>query len=345
MPSSASACRLLDPPPNQADVLWVHLEGSCSEDEQKQFAITGEDLYRALEQGKSLDLHGVLIRGDVMLDRLPLQAVSSLSSVNDEIVSWLKQHGVQRVRVIPGRVVVRQSRFENVIATNLAQGALLVLGEVDFQKTRFEQSVDFSKMIFSAPFSFAKVKVGFEGFFIGAQFRGPVDFSSVTFGTHTRFHKAMFMDLVTFSETQFVGVAEFLEVEFRGDADFSGTLFLSGTGFSGSVFHGPLNFSHVQVEKEMYFRFSEFIQHVSFRDSDFNSVLDLSNTKFSGEKDFTGLQLTVFPTLEGSTLRPEDVPPPRRMVNWPQIGIMVVLIILGVTFLWFSRRTKPSSSA
>ncbi len=338
----AFACQLVDPPVDQDHVLWVHLDGTCSSHDKEEHALTGDVVLDALKEGKSLDLKGVLIRGDVMLDQLPLRPLAAIAEVPSEIVTTIQERGIQEVRVIPGKMVIRDSEFENVLATNLAKGALIVRGEVDFEGSRFAQSVDFSKMIFARSFSFKEVKVGFEGFFIGAHFTDSADFSTVTFGTHTRFHKARFGGPVSFSGTTFQGVAEFLEVEFQGPADFSGSAFHSGTGFSGSNFHGPLDFSGVRVDQAMYFRFAEFAQQASFRASRFSSVLDFSNSRFLDRYDFSDVELAFPPELSRSSIRPEDVPEVQGKTPWDQIVIFSILAILILVYLWRRRTARGS---
>lgn len=340
--SPVLACQFVEPPVDQSKVLWVHLDGLCSSREQHDHALTGDEVLEALKDGKSLDLKGVLIRGEIMLDQLPLRPLSTIAGVPSEIVGSMQERGIQEVRVIPGKMVIRDSEFDKVLATNLAKGALIVMGEVDFEGSRFLQSVDFSKMVFAGAFSFKEVDVGFEGFFIGAHFMGSADFSTVTFGTHTRFHQARFGGPVSFSGTEFRGVAEFLEVEFHGPADFSQSAFRNGTGFSGSHFHGPLDFSGVRVDQAMYFRFAEFAQQASFRESRFSSVLDFSNSRFLDQYDFSGVKLAVHPDLSGSSIRPEDVPEVRKTPPWKQIVMLAILTSLILGYLWRRRTARGS---
>ena len=220
-PDIAEACRLLERPSGLEEVMWVHLDGHCSSAERREMAVTGADLLAALEQGKSVDLEGVMVAGDVMLDRLSLHPVASLPGLPLSVQEELAQRRVEKVYVIPGRIRIVAAQFEQMFATNLSDGALVILGEVDLRESVFVQSIDLSKTIFVQPAQFSGMRVDFEGFFIGSQFMQPVDFSQVVFGTHSRFHKAVFHDKATFAEVRFTGVAEFLEVVFLREADFS----------------------------------------------------------------------------------------------------------------------------
>ena len=341
----AWACRLLDPPVNRADTLWVHIEGFCLSTDQRGWAVKGADVLEALKAGKSLDFQGALVVGDIMLDQLPVQPVAEIPNIPAVIQERLHKRGLETVRVIQGAMAIRDSRFEQVLATNLVNDALVILGEVTISETTFLQSLDFSKIIFAKPLVFTNVQVEYEGFFIGAQFEQAVDFSHTIFGTHSRFHKAVFRGPVLFVEVEFQGVAEFLEVQFQQTANFSQAKFLSGTGFSGSVFHGPLDFSGVRTKQEIYFRFSEFKERVSFRNGQFQSVVDFSNSHFEGEHDFSEAEFAVQPEFAASNISvqvPISRPRFNKQSQWIIFGGLVILV--GI-YLWISRRSTGGHSA
>jgi uncharacterized protein YjbI with pentapeptide repeats len=341
-PLSAEACRLLPNSPEIENVLRVHVEGPCSPEEQEKLAVRGADILEALEQGKSVDLEGVLVVDDVMLDLLPLRDLSGHSDIPPAVRERLQQRHIPAVRVIPGALSIRHSRFEKVLATNLVEGALLMLGAVDFTGTVFQQSIDFSKTVFVGPLNFSTVRVDFEGFFIGSQFDQAVDFSQVIFGTHSRFHKAGFRDQVTFADAHFTGVAEFLEVEFQQAADFSQSHFASGTGFSGSIFNGPADFSAVTVDHEIFFRFTEFKQPVSFQHTQFHDAVDFTNARFDGGQDFSEVVFHTPPELTGSNVSLDAASGQGWRRQQAQIGIFAGLVILVLFYLWVSKGKKAA---
>ena len=336
-PMGVEACRLLPTSPGIENVFRVHVEGPCSPEEQEKFAVRGADILGALEQGRSVDLEGVLVVDDVMLDRLPLRDLSGDSDIPPAVRERLQQRRIAAVRVIPGALSVRHSRFEKVLATNLVEGALLMLEAVDFTGTVFQQSVDLSKTVFVGPLRVSHVRVDFEAFFIGSQFDQAVDFSHVIFGTHSRFHKADFRDQVTFAGAHFTGVAEFLEVEFQQTADFSKSHFASGTGFSGSVFHGPADFSAVTVDHEMFFRFTEFKQLVSFQHTEFHDVVDFTNARFDGGQDFSKVVFHTTPEWTGSNVSLDMGSGQGWRSQQAQVGIFAGLVILVLFYLWVSK--------
>ena len=340
--TNAGACRLLPIPPGSENVFWVHVEGPCLPGEETALAVKGADLLEALVQGKRIDLDHVLVVDQVMLDLLPQQALSEYPAIPPSVRKPLNEKGMTAVRVIPEAISIRHSRFEKVLATNLVEGALLILGTVDFTGTVFQQSIDLSKTVFVGPVRFSDARVDFEGFFIGSQFAQGVDFSHVTFGTHSRFHQAQFRDRVTFADAHFTGVAEFLEVEFQQAADFSQTAFASGTGFSGSVFKGPADFSAILAVHEIYFRFTEFRESVTFAQAQFHTVVDFSNARFDGAKDFSGAEFRTMPELTGSNLPLDVVPVQNGRRLYGQVGIFLGLVILVLCYLWLSKGKKTA---
>lgn len=341
-PTGVEACRLLPASPDIENVFRVHIVGPCLPEQHAALAVKAGDILEALEHGRSIDFEGVLVVDDVMLDRLPLHDLSKFSDIPPSVRARLQQERIAAVRVIPGSVSIRHSWFKQVLATNLVEGALLMLGEVDFTGTVFQQSIDLSKTVFVGPLNFSRVRVDFEGFFIGSQFDQAVDFSHVTFGTHSRFHKADFRDRVTFADAHFAGVAEFLEVAFRQGADFTRSHFASGTGFSGSVFEGPADFSGVTVDQEIFFRFTEFKHPASFQHARFRDVVDFSNARFDGGMDFSDGRFQIPPELTGSNIPPDAVSAQGWRSHLAQLGIFAGLIIVVLFYLWMSKGKKTA---
>ena len=337
LPLSVEACRLLPTPPEIKNVFWMHLEGPCLPEEQAAWAVRGADILEALEQGRSVDFEGVLVVDDMMLDLLPLHDLSENSGIPPAVQERLQQQGLAAVRVIPGSLSIRHSRFEKVLATNLVEGALVILGAVDFTGTVFQQSIDLSKTVFTGPLEFTTVRVDFEAFFIGSQFDQAVNFSQVTFGTHSRFHKAGFRDRVTFADAHFTGVAEFLEVEFQQTADFARSHFASGTGFSGSIFTGPADFSAVTADHEIYFRFTEFRESVTFAHAQFHKVVDFTNARLDGAQDFSGVVFDIPPELTGSNVSHDAVSAQNDPTQFSRLWIFVGLVILVLFYLRVSK--------
>lgn len=340
LPVTAEACRLLPPPPELTEVLWVHVEGPCLPEEHEVLAVKGADILEALKQGKNVDLYGVLVVDTVMLDLLPLHEVSEQAGIPPVVRDRLQQRHITAAHIIPGSLSIRDSRFEKVLATNLERGALVIIGTVDFAGTVFQQSVDLSKTVFAGPLRFNTVRVDFEAFFIDAEFHQPGDFSDVIFGTHSRFHSAVFHDQVTFADARFAGVAEFLEVEFQRGANFSRAHFIGGTGFSGSVFAGPADFANATFKHEIYFRFTKFTQGVSFRQAQFHREVDFTKAEFIGDRDFSGVVFRTPPEFTGSNLSLEMISAEDWGRPQVQLGIFAGLVFLMVFYVLVSKWRK-----
>src|SRR5262245_18975063 len=61
-----------DPPPGPEVALTRHLGPDCTEEEREARALDATQLFQAFREGKGIDLAGVVIRGDLSLDTLPL---------------------------------------------------------------------------------------------------------------------------------------------------------------------------------------------------------------------------------------------------------------------------------
>jgi uncharacterized protein YjbI with pentapeptide repeats len=338
--SLAEACQIEEPPNPSLRVLHKHIVGTCTFEERSALALSAEELLSALEDGKSVDLLGLVIIGDLFLDRLPLLPINQHPIPSSTIKEKLQAQGIEKVRVIPGTITIRESWFQGTLATNLRGGALVIFGQVVMDKTKFQKSIDFSRTVFLDPVKFSNTTVAYEGFFIGAHFDNEANFHRTAFGTHTRFHKAFFGGTATFNQAAFEGLAEFLEVVFASEANFSQTSFKLGTGFSGTQFRGSLDFSHALFEREAYFRFATFPQKASFRGATFHAVADFTNAHFLESPDFTNAVFKIPPNVDNSkiTFENQRVRNPDRPTS--QIVIFVGLFLLILFFVWRLRRKE-----
>ena len=331
---SVHACKLEDSARSSEVVFFKRIVGQCSLEEKKALAIPAENLFHALQSGKSIEVDGVVIVGDLMLDQLPIQPIYSKYIPSAPVRKDIEQRGIQEGRIIRGSLSIRDSLFQGVLATNLKQGVLLIHGDVNITGTTFERSIDFSKTIFLAPVDFSRTAIQHEGFFIGARFNKPSTFEKTVFGTHSRFHKAWFGSTTTFSQAEFRGLAEFLEVVFEEDAIFSKSSFMAGTGFSGARFKGNLDLSEAVFAREVFFRFTTFENDVSFRQTTFRKVVDFTNAKFQATHDFSRAVFEVEPTFFGTKL--ESSPPQLSFLHDRkfQIGLFILLLTLTVFIIY-----------
>lgn len=331
--SLAEACRIEEPMNPAPHVLYKHISGSCTLEERSALSLTAEELFIALQMGKSVDLLGVVVKGNLSFDRLPLIPIHEYRFPSSGIKETLKQRGIKEVRVIRGAITIRESWFPGILETKLREGAVVISGPVNMDNTKFERSVDFSKTVFLDSANFSGMTIGYEAFFIGAHFEDEANFQSTAFGVHTRFHKAYFAKNVTFEQAIFKGLAEFLEVVFAKTANFSHAIFKHGTGFSGTQFRGPLDFSHALFEREVYFRFASFQHNASFRSVDFRKVADFTNIQFVEKPDFSSSSFEVPPVVGDSKLTIENQKDRKIGSPTSQIVIFVGLFLIVVLFI------------
>lgn len=316
------------------------LVGGCSEKDREALAVPAHDILQAFEAGHGVELEGVVVQGDLFLDRLPLQSVTLDRIPHPVVREALTREDTKEVRIIHGPFILRDVLVEGTVATNLiGSGFFFMKGRVSMSGTKFEQSLDLSRTVFFGPVDFSEAVIAHEGFFIKAMFTRPARFEKTAFGTHSRFHRAVFSEEATFTRAGFNGLAEFLEVTFEEETGFSRTRFNMGTGFSGSRFKGILDFSEATFEQAAYFRFTEFVEDAYFRRTVFKSEADFTQAKFGGVSDFTKVLFEVPPHFEGVT--PSSGQPPLKGLQDPtiQIGIVVLVAAFIVLVFYMARKT------
>jgi uncharacterized protein YjbI with pentapeptide repeats len=278
--AAASNCQLETPASGPEAALTLHMGVNCTEQEREVRAVDMTQLLQAFREGKGIDLSGVVIRGDLSLDTLPVGPLPL------ELEGRRELHG-HEVRVISGSMTIVNSVVRGAIRHQSTQGLLVVKGPVVFSGTRFEQPVDLSRTVFIQPVTLSGAVFLRESYFVQGLFLRDVLAEKTAFGPHTRFHRSVFQGPVTFQQSGFNGLAEFLEVVFEKDVNLSRTYFKSGTGFSGSHFHGLADFSEALFDREAFFTFTLFDGDAYFRRATFRSTADFSDASFKGRDDFS----------------------------------------------------------
>jgi len=75
-----------------------HLDTGCSEAERKAYAVRAEELLAALKEGKGVDLAGVVVVGDLLLNKLPLVSVDSLQDPPPELQAAFGRQELNELR-------------------------------------------------------------------------------------------------------------------------------------------------------------------------------------------------------------------------------------------------------
>ena len=278
--SEASNCQVETPASGPGVALTRHLGADCTEQERETQAVDATQLLQAFKEGRGIDLSGVVIRGGLSLDMLPVGLLPPE-------LGGMKELQGREVRVIPGSLTIVNSVVRGAISHGSTQGLLVVKGPVTFSGTRFEQLVDLSRAVFMQPVTLSGARFLRESYFVQGRFLRDVFAEKTAFGPHTRFHRSIFQGPVTFQQSGFNGLAEFLEVVFEKDVNLSRSYFKLGTGFSGSRFQGLADFSDASFDREAYFTFTLFDGDADFRRATFRSTADFSDASFKGRDDFS----------------------------------------------------------
>jgi len=349
MTSTAMAgetCRMEQPSEPLPNMMVRTLTGNCSDDDRKSLAIPTHVVLEAIENGHGVQLEGVMLSGDLLLDALPLVPVAEIQHVPALVKERFDREQLTAVRMIRGPLLLHRVDVQGIIATNLVrQGYLIVQGPVSITESTIRRSIDFSRAIFQEKVDFSKTIIGYEGFFILAMFQKDAQFAKTVFGTHSRFHKAVFWENAIFQDAVFHGVAEFLEVGFQQQADFSNTRFVQGTGFSGSQFRQMPDFSKADFEREAFFRFAQFHQGVLFRQGMFRKTADFTESAFNGKADFSGVLFEEVPQFTDQTLAGQFRKVAALRDPKIQVGLFVLASLTLVFFYFLFRRIKVKESS
>ena len=275
-----AGCLIDTTAPGAQGIYKLHLSASCTRAERESHAVKASLLLEALKRGETVDLDGIVIRGDLALETLPVvtdpPALDGIIGPQDKAV-----------RVIAGSVSILNSLVQGKIVHRSADGTLLFSGPVSFAGTTFEQLVDLSRSVFSQPVMLSGAVFLAEGYFVQGQFLREVTAEKTAFGPHTRFHRSHFHGPLTLEQSGFSGLAEFLEVRFDGDANLARTYFKLGTGFSGSHFAGLADFSESLFDGDAFFTFTRFDGDAYFRRATFRATADFDDAQFNGREDFS----------------------------------------------------------
>ena len=70
--AAASNCQVESPASGPGVALTRHLGAGCTEQDREARAVDAAQLMQAFKEGKGIDLSGVIVRGDLSLDKLPV---------------------------------------------------------------------------------------------------------------------------------------------------------------------------------------------------------------------------------------------------------------------------------
>ena len=331
--ATASNCQAESLAPESAVALTRHLGAGCTEQEREARVVDAAQLMQAFKEGKGIDLLGVIIRGDVSLDMLPVVPLPPELKEMQE----LQAH---EIRVIPGSVTIVDSVVRGAIRHGSAHGLLVMKGPVTFSGTKFEQVVDLSRTVFTQPVTLSDVKFMRESYFVQGRFLREMFAENTSFGPHTRFHRSVFQEPVTFRQSRFNGLAEFLEVVFGKDVNLSRTYFQMGTGFSGSRFHGLADFSDASFDRDAFFTFTLFEGDANFHGVTFRSTADFSDASFKRRDDFSQAVFEKGSQFTRATRSMTGEAPPGPENQTIQYAIIFSILVFGALLIVYLIRSR-----
>ena len=332
-------CKVETGGPNDASVFTRHASDTCTEAEREARAVSAKDVMRALAAGKGVDLAGVVIQGDLVLDELPAQKVATVKGLSLEDRRLLEGLNDEDVHVIHGPLVIKHARVKGRLVNWLKQGFLLITGPVIFVHSVFSGPVDLSRTVFLGVVDGSNAKFEQESYFVQDRFTQGAMFSDTRFGPHARYHRSMFTGPAIFRGADFPGMTEFLEVVFEQDANFSRAAFHLGTGFSGAQCRARCDFSSTQFDREAFFLFARFDRAVTFASARFNAQADFSDAAFKEADDLSRAAFARPPVLTRTARVTPTVPGGSEAGPFSQ-QVTIALFVAALGLLFYILKAK-----
>jgi hypothetical protein len=274
--------------------LVIHLPPTCSLDEREAYAVPGDAVIDAIAKKRRVDLVGVIIRGDLIFDRLAVEAAAGPNGVKGE------------QRFVRAALSIRDSDVRGALRHRSPEGGLRFEGPVDFQGSRFREGVDLSRSVFQEKVELSGAIFEKEAYFVRGRFIGEAACRETKFGPSTRFHQSTFQGPLDCMSALFDGIAEFLEVTFEQPTTFERSRFGQGTGFSGSHFRSRVNFGEAIFSRETFFGFTVFENEALFAGAQFLGPADFSNAEFKLPDDLDKARFDRLPLLVQTRRLPSE---------------------------------------
>ncbi|MBH0187504.1 MAG: pentapeptide repeat-containing protein [Nitrospira sp.] len=316
------------------------LPSGCTADERETHAVSSAAIMEALGKGQAVELAGVIIRGDLSFDQLPLQTAKMKPGSTSERQEPSTQQSGLELRLVRGALTISDSVVLGSVRHRSAQGTLQFDGPVDFHGTTFKEGVDLSRARFEGMVDLSGAAFQKEAFFMQGQFTRSLACKEAKFGPHTRFHRAMFQGPVDCTGALFDGLAEFLEVTFHQQALFVRARFGSGTGFSGSRFAQQISFHEAIFSRDTFFGFVAFEGAASFTGAQFLGKADFSNADFKQPDDLARARFDQPPLLVRTQRAVQDQPDKGANSPIGQYALTVGLLFLAAMLLAYALKRK-----
>jgi len=320
--------------------LLKKLTSSCTLAEREAHAVDSAAILEALEKGQPVELAGVIVRGDLSFDRLPVQTFKTNPGLTSEQQKSLNQVSEQELRLVRGALTISDSVVQGTVRHQSAQGTLQFEGPVDFHGTTFAGGVDLSRARFQETVELSGAAFQKEAFFVQGQFTQSLVCRETKFGPHARFHRSTFYGSVDCAGALFDGLAEFLEVTFEQHALFERVRFGSGTGFSGSRFAQRASFYEAIFSRDTFFGFAVFEGPSSFSGAQFLGRADFSDADFRQPDDLAKARFDQPPLLMRTKRAVQDQPGTGLNSPMGQYAVTVGLLFLAAVLVAYALKRK-----
>lgn len=339
-PEADAGCVAKGPATGIEAGLVIHLSSSCTPAEREAHAVRGEAVMDAIVRGHPVDLIGVIVRGDLVFDRLAAQTTSRSPVPASEKANRADRAGGDRQRIVRAALSLKDSVVSGAVRHRSADSTLRFEGAVNFYGSHFKEGVDLSRSVFQEPVELSAATFDKEAYFVQGQFAGQMDCQDTKFGSSTRFHRSVFRGSVNCTGALFDGMAEFLEVAFEQPATFERSRFGLGTGFSGSRFKSRVSFSDAIFSRETFFGFAAFEGESVFAGAQFLGSADFSHAEFKQQDDLAKARFDQAPIFT-QTKRLESAPPAGIFQAWNgQYALTLVFLVVAALLVAYAVRLK-----
>lgn len=324
----------------KGEPLVKHLSPSCTPAEREAHTVDSAVIMEAVAKGKSIDLVGVIVRGDLIFDSLAVQTTQMLKRLTPEQQAALNQLNVDELRLVREAVTIRDSVVLGAVRHRSAKGTLQFEGPVDFHGTIFKDGVDLSRSVFQGAVELSGAAFEKEAYFVQGQFAHALGCKETKFGPHTRFHRSTFRGPVDCTGALFDGMAEFLEVSFEQPVAFELARFGLGTGFSGSRFKRHADFVGAIFSREAFFEFSVFEDEASFAGAQFLGSADFSDAEFKKPDDLAKVRFDQKPFFTRTKRIAQDQPANFLKSPAEQYALTLLFLLMAAMLVAYALKMK-----
>ena len=320
--------------------LVIHLSPNCTPAERENHAVRGEVIMDAIAKGRPVDLLGVIVRGDLIFDRLAVHTTAGSPVPSSERTNHEDPVGGNGKRIVREVLSLRDSVVLGAVRHGSADSTLRFEGPVNFYGSHFKEGVDLSRSVFHKPVEFSRATFEKEAYFVQGQFVQQVDCREAKFGRSTRFHQSTFQGSMDCTGALFDGMAEFLEVTFEQPAMFERSRFGLGTEFSGSRFKNRVSFGDAIFSRETFFGFAAFEGEAVFAGAQFLGSADFSNAEFKQQDDLAKARFDQ-PPLLSQTKRIEPAQPAGILQTGNgQYALTMIFLIVAALLVAYAVKLK-----